>query len=82
MTYVSRHAPPAAAATAQGILSATVFSLALIIGPGASALVAGTWGVSAMFLTSAAAGTVAVALLWFAVARPSAVRRSVAHGNP
>jgi len=81
VTYVARHAPPAAAATAQGILSATVFSLALIIGPGAGALVAGAWGVGAMFLTSAVAGIVAIGLLWFAVARPSAVRRSVAHGR-
>ena len=33
VTFVSRHAPEATAATAQGILSATVFSMALIIGP-------------------------------------------------
>ena len=34
VTFVSRHAPVATAATAQGILSATVFSIAMIIGPG------------------------------------------------
>lgn len=81
VTYVARHAPPAAAATAQGILSATVFSLALIIGPGLGALVAGAWGANAMFLSSAVVGSLAIALLWFAVARPSAVRRTVAHDN-
>lgn len=81
VTYVARHAPPAAAATAQGILSAAVFSLALIIGPGAGALVAGAWGPSAMFVTSAVVGSLAIGLLWFAVARPAAVRRTMAHGN-
>ena len=38
VTFVSRHAPAATAATAQGILSATVFSIAMIIGPGIGSL--------------------------------------------
>ena len=40
VTFVSRHAPEATAATAQGILAATVFSVAMIIGPGIGSWVA------------------------------------------
>jgi MFS transporter, PPP family, 3-phenylpropionic acid transporter len=67
VTYVARHAPPAVAATAQGILSATVFSLALIIGPGAGSFVAAAWGPSALFILAFIAGVAAVPLLWAVV---------------
>lgn len=67
VTYVARHAPPAAAATAQGILSAFVFSLALIIGPSIGSFTAAAWGATAMFVLSTVAGLVAVPLLWLAI---------------
>ena len=69
VTYVARHAPPAAAATAQGVLSAVVFSLALIIGPRVGSFTAATWGATAMFVLSCLAGLVAIPLLWLAIGR-------------
>ena len=69
VTYVARHAPAAAAATAQGILSAIVFSLALIIGPTVGSFTAAAWGATAMFVLSCAAGLAAVPLLWLAIGR-------------
>ncbi len=67
VTYVARHAPPAVAATAQGILSATVFSLALIIGPSVGSFTAAAWGPIAMFVLSGIAGLAAVPLLGLAI---------------
>jgi PPP family 3-phenylpropionic acid transporter len=69
VTHVARHAPPAAAATAQGILSAFVFSLALIIGPSVGSFTAAAWGATAMFVLSSVAGLVAIPLLWLAIGR-------------
>ena len=71
VTYVARHAPAAAAATAQGILSAIVFSLALIIGPTVGSFIAAAWGPTAMFIVSCVAGLAAVPLLWLAIAQES-----------
>lgn len=67
VTYVARHAPPAAAATAQGILSAVVFSLALIIGPSVGSFTAAASGATAMFVLSCVAGLAAIPLLWLAI---------------
>ena len=69
VTYVSRHAPAAVAATAQGVLSAVVFSLALIIGPTVGSFIAASWGATAMFAVSCVAGLVAIPLLWLAIGR-------------
>jgi PPP family 3-phenylpropionic acid transporter len=77
VTYVSRHAPPGAAATAQGILTAVVFSLSMIVGPGLGGLAAGAWGLPAMFGISAAIGIAAVALMSVAV-RATADARATA----
>jgi PPP family 3-phenylpropionic acid transporter len=65
VTFVSRHAPEATAATAQGILSATVFSLGMIIGPGVGSWVADAYGVSALFGVAVAASVLGIPLLWF-----------------
>jgi MFS family permease len=70
VTYVARHAPPATAATAQGVLSATVFSVAMIIGPAIGSWTAATAGVSAMFFLSFALSLVAIPVLWLAT-RPA-----------
>jgi PPP family 3-phenylpropionic acid transporter len=64
VTFVSRHAPEATAATAQGILSATVYSVALILGPGIGSWIASQFGVPALFLTALAGSVAAVPLLW------------------
>ncbi|MGH2382667.1 MAG: MFS transporter, partial [Candidatus Limnocylindria bacterium] len=74
VTYVARHAPPTVAATAQGILSATVFSLALIVGPGVGSFTAAAWGVTAMFVLSCVVGLAAVPLLWMATGRHATSR--------
>lgn len=66
VTYVSRHAPPGTAATAQGLLTAVVYSLSMIVGPGLGGLAANAWGLPAMFGISAAVGVGAVALMYIA----------------
>jgi len=58
VAYVSRHAPSGAAASAQGVLSAVVFGLSMIIGPELGGLLGGGLGLSGMFVV---AGVVSVA---------------------
>lgn len=70
VTFVSRHAPEATAATAQGILSATVFSVAMMIGPSGGSWIADAFGISALFATALAGSTLAIPLLWLAVRVP------------
>jgi PPP family 3-phenylpropionic acid transporter len=52
VVYVSRHAPPGTAATAQGVLGATVFGLAAILGPGVGGQLAGWLGLQGMFIVA------------------------------
>ena len=66
VTYVSRHAPEATAATAQGVLSATVSSVAMIIGPGVGSWVAESFGIAALFGVGIAASLAGVPALWWA----------------
>ena len=70
VAHVSRHAPAGAAATAQGVLTAVVFSLAMIVGPGLGGLAAGAWGIPVMFGIAAAVGVVAAVVMGIAVAEP------------
>ena len=70
VTFVSRHAPVATAATAQGILAATVYSIAMIVGPGIGSWVAGSFGVPALFTLAWTTSTVAIPVLWLAVRSP------------
>ena len=70
VTFVSRHAPEATAATAQGILSATVYSIAMIIGPGIGSWVAENFGVPALFTMAWTTSTLAIPVLWLAVRSP------------
>ncbi len=74
VTFVSRHAPAATAATAQGILSATVFSIAMIIGPGIGSWVADQFGVPALFTLAWTTSTVAIPVIWLAVRSPEPER--------
>lgn len=65
VTYVARHAPPGAAATAQGVLTATVFGLAQVIGPGIGGLMADSLGLRVTFGLAGLGSAVAlVALVW------------------
>ena len=70
VTFVSRHAPEATAATAQGILSATVFSIAMIVGPGIGSWVADQFGVPALFTLAWTTSIVAIPVIWLAVRSP------------
>jgi len=66
VAYVSRHAPSGAAASAQGVLSAMIFGLAMIIGPELGGLLAGGLGLSGMFVVAgvlSAAGVIGLAWL-------------------
>jgi MFS transporter, PPP family, 3-phenylpropionic acid transporter len=66
VAYVSRHAPSGAAASAQGVLSAMIFGLAMIIGPELGGLLAGGLGLSGMFVFAgvvSAAGVIGLAWL-------------------
>lgn len=66
VAYVSRHAPSGAAASAQGVLSAMIFGLSMIIGPELGGLLAGSLGLSGMFAIAgvgSAAGVVGLAWL-------------------
>ncbi|HET6744633.1 MAG TPA: MFS transporter [Candidatus Limnocylindria bacterium] len=65
VVYVSRLAPPGAAATAQGVLGATVFGLSAIIGPGLGGSLAGAFGLEGLFAIAAVGSAVALlALAW------------------
>jgi PPP family 3-phenylpropionic acid transporter len=74
VTFVSRHAPEATAATAQGILSATIFSVAMIVGPGVGSWVADRFGVPALFTLAWTTSTVAIPVIWLAIRSPSPAR--------
>lgn len=71
VTYVSRHAPVGAAATAQGILSGVAFGLAMIVGPGIGGLLARELGLPGMFALAAAASAVAVVGLGWSLRQPA-----------
>jgi PPP family 3-phenylpropionic acid transporter len=65
VVYVSRHAPPGTAATAQGVLGAVVFGVAAIVGPGVGGQLAGWLGLQGMFITATAGcGLAMLALGW------------------
>jgi len=73
VVYVSRHAPDGAAAAAQGVLGATVFGLAAIVGPGMGGVFAESLGVEGMFAVAAIA--IAIGLGALAVALRPVARR-------
>ena len=63
VTYVARHAPAGASATAQGVLSGMIVGLAQIIGPGIGGLVARQFGLTSLFFAAAVTGAIGVAVL-------------------
>lgn len=60
VTYVSRRAPTGAAATAQGVLTATWTGLAMIVGSGLGGQLAGAMGIGQMYAIAAVVGAVGV----------------------
>jgi len=66
IAYVSRHAPSGAAAAAQGVLSALIFGLAMIVGPEIGGELAGRLSLPGMFVIAgigSAAGVIGLARL-------------------
>jgi PPP family 3-phenylpropionic acid transporter len=82
VTFVSRHAPEATAATAQGVLAAITFSVAMIVGPGVGSFVADRFGVTAMFTMAWTTSVVAIPVLWLAVRSPGPEPATVAPDQP
>ena len=84
VTYVARHAPAGAAATAQGVLSGIVFGLASGLGPGLGGVIASATGLNSLFVVSSLVGVIGIVGLVVALGlRP--VRRSesrIAEGTP
>lgn len=81
ITFVSRHAPEATAATAQGILSAVTFSVAMIVGPGVGSWVAAQFGVPALFTLAWTTSAVGIPVLWLAT-RSSEPERGPVEDQP
>jgi MFS transporter, PPP family, 3-phenylpropionic acid transporter len=73
VTYVSRHAPRGAAATAQGMLSAVTFGLSMILGPGIGGMLARQLGLEGMFLVAALGSLAAMVSLAWALGVPAAL---------
>ena len=77
MAYVSGHAPAGAAAAAQGVLTATIMGLAMIIGPEIGGELSARLGLPGMFVAAGiagAGGVIGLALLLApALGRASAV---------
>ena len=82
VTYVARHAPPSASATAQGVLSGVVFGLAQALGPGIAGVVAGSLGLRSMFVVAAAASALAVVALAVALGLRPRLTKKTAEGGP
>lgn len=68
VTYVARHAPAGTAATAQGVLTATAYSLATIIGPTIAGLLAGAFPLPEVFGIVSVGSICAVGALAWALA--------------
>ena len=78
VTYVARHAPKGAEATAQGLLSGVTFGLSQAVGPLFGGALAGAFGLPQMFVFPAAGSTVALIALGLVLLRPSLNERTEA----
>jgi MFS family permease len=67
VAYVSRHAPQGAAATAQGVLGATAFGLASILGPGLGGWLGRLFGLPGMHVVAGIGSGLAVLAIWWAL---------------
>jgi MFS transporter, PPP family, 3-phenylpropionic acid transporter len=78
VAYVSRHAPAGAAASAQGVLSAMIFGLSMIIGPELGGMLAGRLGLPGMFAIAGAGSAAGVIGLAWVLAPALGTARSSA----
>lgn len=79
--YVAEHAPTGASGSAQGVLAATGFGLAQVLGPGIGGLLGGMIGLRAMFAIAGLASAVAVGALALVLGKASARTRPVGDGT-
>ncbi|HUR16341.1 MAG TPA: MFS transporter [Candidatus Limnocylindrales bacterium] len=78
VTYVARHAPSGAEATAQGLLSGVTIGLSQAVGPLFGGALAGVVGLPTMFVFPAVGSAVALAAMVWAVLRPAVSERRAA----
>jgi PPP family 3-phenylpropionic acid transporter len=69
--YVSRRAPPDLAASAQGVFQGAINGIGPLMAGALGGIVSASIGLSGLFMVSAAIGTVAAAIVAFAVMRPA-----------
>jgi MFS family permease len=67
ITYVSRHAPPELAATAQSLFSGTANGLGNVVAGYSGGVIAGLAGLPGLFTASAITGVAATGILYLAV---------------
>jgi PPP family 3-phenylpropionic acid transporter len=72
VTWVSSHAPPELAATAQGVLQGVSFSLSGVAAASIGGMIATSIGLTGLYLLAAAIGAIAVGIIALAVRRPAA----------
>ncbi|MEA2622408.1 MAG: transporter, family, 3-phenylpropionic acid transporter [Chloroflexota bacterium] len=77
--YVARHAPVGAAATAQGVHTATAYSLAAILGPTTAGLLAGSFALPQVFAIAGIGSLSGVGALAWAFRSGSRRTASAAH---
>ncbi|HEY3335053.1 MAG TPA: MFS transporter [Candidatus Limnocylindrales bacterium] len=68
-TFVARRAPASLRATAQALFSSTAFAIGSIVGGILAGLVAGEWGLAAVFPAAAVTSAVGALMIWLAVIR-------------
>ncbi len=81
VTYIARHAPVGAEATAQGLLSGITIGLSQALGPLVGGALAGSFGLPQMFDFPAVASAIAVVAMAWAVLRPTYGRRATDTGQ-
>ena len=68
-TFVARQAPVALRATAQALFTSTAYAIGSIVGGILAGLVAGAWGLAAVFPAATVTSAVGAVMIWLAVIR-------------
>jgi MFS transporter, PPP family, 3-phenylpropionic acid transporter len=68
-TFVARRAPASLRATAQALFTSTAYAIGSIVGGILAGLVAGAWGLAAVFPAAAVMSAVGAVMIWLALIR-------------
>jgi MFS transporter, PPP family, 3-phenylpropionic acid transporter len=68
-TFVARQTPVALRATAQALFTSTAYAIGSIVGAILAGLVAGAWGLAAVFPAATVTSAVGAVMIWLAVIR-------------